>query len=297
MYPAEFEYFAPGTVDEVLELLARHGEDAKILAGGQSLIPMMKLRIASPSYLIDVNRIASLGGLRQEGDRLVMGALCRHAEIAQSPLVRLRLPLMTDAASQTADVQVRNRGTVGGSLAHADPAGDWPAALLALDTTVTIAGRDGLRTAPLSEFIVDAYTTQLGPIEMLTEISIALPKAPSGGAYVKFEKRAGDFAVASVGVQVELADGGQCRAVAISLGALGAMPTRARSAEDLLRGRDATPDLLTEAEQLVRAEAQPFDDTRGSVDYKRHLAGVIFRRAFAAAVDRARGRDVKTLHV
>ena len=297
MYPAEFEYFAPGTVDEVLELLARHGEDAKILAGGQSLIPMMKLRIASPRYLIDVNRIASLGGLRQEGDRLVMGALCRHAEIAQSPLVRLRLPLMTDAASQTADVQVRNRGTVGGSLAHADPAGDWPAALLALDTTVTIAGRDGLRTAPLSEFIVDAYTTQLGPIEMLTEISIALPKAPSGGAYVKFEKRAGDFAVASVGVQVELADGGQCRAVAISLGALGAMPTRARSAEDLLRGRDATPELLAEAEQLVRAEAQPFDDTRGSVDYKRHLAGVLFRRAFAAAMDRARGRDVKTLHV
>jgi carbon-monoxide dehydrogenase medium subunit len=297
MYPAEFEYFAPGTVDEVLELLARHGEDAKILAGGQSLIPMMKLRIASPRYLIDVNRIASLGGLRQEGDRLVMGALCRHAEIGQSPLVRLRLPLMTDAASQTADVQVRNRGTVGGSLAHADPAGDWPAALLALDTTVTIAGRDGLRTAPLNEFIVDAYTTQLGPIEMLTEISIALPKAPSGGAYVKFEKRAGDFAVASVGVQVELADGGQCRAVAISLGALGAMPIRARSAEDLLRGRDATPELLTEAEQLVRAEAQPFDDTRGSVDYKRHLAGVIFRRAFAAAVDRARGRDVKTLRV
>jgi len=297
MYPAEFEYFAPGTVDEVLELLARHGEDAKILAGGQSLIPMMKLRIASPRYLIDVNRIASLTGLRQEGDRLVMGALCRHAEIAQSPLVRLRLPLMTDAASQTADVQVRNRGTVGGSLAHADPAGDWPAALLALETTVTIAGRDGLRTAPLTEFIVDAYTTQLGPIEMLTEISIALPKAPSGGAYVKFEKRAGDFAVASVGVQVELADGGQCRAVAISLGALGAMPTRARSAEDLLRGRDATQELLTEAEQLVRAEAQPFDDTRGSVDYKRHLAGVIFRRAFTAAVDRARGRDVKTLHV
>ena len=297
MYPAEFEYFAPGSVDEVLELLAQHGEEAKILAGGQSLIPMMKLRIASPRYLIDVNRIPSLGGLRQEGDRLVIGALCRHTEIAQSALVRLRLPLMTDAASQTADVQVRNRGTVGGSLAHADPAGDWPAALLALDTTVTIAGRDGLRTAPLSEFIVDAYTTQLGPIEMLTQISIALPKPPGGGAYVKFEKRAGDFAVASVGVQLELGEGGQCRAVAISLGALGAMPTRARLAEDLLRGREATPELLAEAEQLVRAEAQPFDDTRGSVDYKRHLAGVIFRRAFAAAIDRARGKDVATLHV
>ena len=297
MYPAEFEYFAPGSVDDVLALLARHGEDAKILAGGQSLIPMMKLRIASPRYLIDVNRIASLTGLRQEGDRLVMGALCRHAEIGQSPLVRLRLPLMTDAANQTADVQVRNRGTVGGSLAHADPAGDWPAALLALDTTVTIAGRHGLRTVPLSEFIVDAYTTQLGPIEMLTEISVRLPKPPSGGAYVKFEKRAGDFAVASVGVQVELAEGGQCRSIAISLGALGAMPARARAAEALLLGRAASPELLTEAEQLVQAEAQPFDDTRGSVEYKRHLAGIIFRRAFAAAVDRAMGREVKTLHV
>ena len=141
MYPGEFEYFAPGSIDEVLDLLAQHGDDAKILAGGQSLIPMMKLRIASPRYLIDVNRIATLAGFKQVGDRLVMGALCRHAEIAQSPLVRLRLPLMTDAASQTADVQVRNRGTVGGSLAHADPAGDWPAALLALDTTVTKIGR------------------------------------------------------------------------------------------------------------------------------------------------------------
>lgn len=297
MYPAEFEYFAPGSVDEALDLLARHGDDAKILAGGQSLIPMMKLRIASPRFLIDVNRIASLSGLRQEGDRLVMGALCRHAEIGNSGLVRLRLPLMADAASQTADVQVRNRGTVGGSLAHADPAGDWPAALLALDTTVTIAGRDGLRTVPLSEFIVDAYTTQLGPIEMLTEVSVQLPKAPSGGAYVKFEKRAGDFAVASVGVQVELGEGGQCRSIAISLGALGPMPMRARTAEALLLGRVASPALLSEAEQLVQSEAQPFDDTRGSVEYKRHLAGVIFRRAFAAAVDRALGRDVQTLHV
>jgi len=297
MYPAEFEYFAPGTVDEALELLARHGDEAKILAGGQSLIPMMKLRIASPRCVIDVNRIPGLTGFRQDGDRLIIGALCRHAEIAQSALVRERLPLMTDAASQTADVQVRNRGTVGGSLAHADPAGDWPAALLALETSVTIAGREGRRTVPLQEFIVDAYTTQLGPIEMVTEIAVRLPTPPCGGAYVKFEKRAGDFAVASVGVQIELAAGGQCRAVAISLGALGAMPTRARAAEDVLRGRAPSSALLAEAEPLVRAEAQPFDDTRGSVEYKRHLAGVLFRRAFSAALDRAHGRDVQTLHV
>jgi aerobic carbon-monoxide dehydrogenase medium subunit len=287
MYPAEFEYFAPTTIEQALALLAEHGDDAKVLAGGQSLVPMMKLRIASPRYLIDVNRIEGLGGLRQDGDRLVIGALCRHGEVAASSLVRERLPLMTDAANQTADVQVRNRGTVGGSLAHADPAGDWPAALLALDTAVTIAGRDGRRTVPLHEFLVDAYTTQLGAVEMVTSISVTLPKAPAGGAYLKFEKRAGDFAVASVGVQLELGDDGTCRSVAVSLGALGAMPTRARSAEDLLSGRVISPELLGEAAQLVRAEAQPFEDTRGSVDYKRHLAGVLFQRACAAAGERA----------
>jgi carbon-monoxide dehydrogenase medium subunit len=296
MFPAEFDYVAATTVDEVLDLLARHGDDAKILAGGQSLIPMMKLRIASPRYLIDINRIPSLSGLRQDGERLVIGALCRHAEVAASSVVQQRLPLMIDAAQQTADVQVRNRGTVGGSLSHADPAGDWPAALLTLDAEVTIAGRGATRTVPLRDFVVDAYTTQLGPIEMVTEITVPLPKAPCGGAFVKFEKRAGDFAVASIGVQLELA-GGRCGQVAIGLGALGAMPTRARAAEDLLRGQPPSSELLHKAAELVQSEAQPFDDTRGTVDYKRHLAGVLFRRAFAAALDRAEGRQVATLHV
>lgn len=297
MYPAEFEYFAPTTVDEALELLTRYGEDARILAGGQSLIPLMKLRIASPRYLIDVNRIESLTGFKRAGDLLVMGALCRYAEIAGSSLVRERLPLMMDAANLTADVQVRNRGTVAGSLAHADPAGDWPAALMALDTDVTIAGPKGIRSVRLSEFIVDAYTTQLGTNEMVTEVSVPLPEPPCGGAYVKFGKRAGDFAVASVGVQLELDEGGRCRAVAVSLGALGPAPIRARAAEEVLQGQSASPALLADAERLVRDEAQPFADTRGSVEYKRHLAGVLFRRAFTAAMDRARGREVATLHV
>jgi len=296
VYPAEFEYFSPRTIDEALWLLVKHGEDAKILAGGQSLIPMMKLRIASPRYLIDLNRVDGLGGLREEGGRLVMGALCRHADVEASPLVGERLPIMMDAVSQTADVQVRNRGTVAGSLAHADPSGDWPAALMALDTVVTIASPRGTRTAPLDEFIVDAYTTVLGADEIVTGVSVAIPSAPCGGAYVKFEKRAGDFAVASVGVQVAL-DGDRCGGVSVSLGALGAMPIRARAAEALLQGQQESVDLLDRAEQLVRDASQPFDDTRGSVDYKRHLAGVLFRRAFAAAMDRARGRQVQTLHV
>ena len=295
MYPAEFEYFLPRTVDEALELLARHGDDAKILAGGQSLLPMMKLRIASPRYLVDVNGIEALTGLRHEGDRLVMGALCRHADIAASPLVREHLPIMLDAANLTADVQVRNRGTVAGSLAHADPAGDWPAALLALDTAVTIAGSDGVRVTPLREFIVDSYTTQLGVNEMVTEVSVAIPPRPSGGAYVKFEKRAGDFAVASVGVQVRLDERERCRSVAVSLGALGPTPLRVPAAESLVQGTSASDKLLTDAERLVRETADPFADTRGSVAYKRHLAGVLFRRAFAAAMDRAQGQTVATL--
>jgi aerobic carbon-monoxide dehydrogenase medium subunit len=287
VYPAAFEYFAPRSVDQALELLARHGEDAKILAGGQSLLPMMKLRIASPRYLIDVNRIDRLAGLRREGDRLVIGALCRHADVAASPIVREHLAVMLDAATQTADVQVRNRGTVAGSLAHADPAGDWPAALMALDTMVTIAAKSGMRTLPLADFIVDAYTTQLGVGEMLVEVSVGIPARPGGGAYLKFEKRAGDFAVASVGVQLVL-DGDSCRTAAISLGALGATPIRARAAEAFLHGKPISPDLLSHAEQLVRDAAEPFPDTRGSVEYKRHLAGVLFRRSFAVALGRSR---------
>ena len=311
MYPAEFEYFSPQTVDEALDLLAQHGDDAKILAGGQSLLPMMKLRIASPRYLVDVNGIEALAGLTRVGERLVIGALCRHADVAASSIVREHLPIMRDAANLTADVQVRNRGTVAGSLAHADPSGDWPAALLALDTTVTIAGPDGLRVTPLGEFIVDAYTTQLGANEMVTEVSVVIPPQPSGGAYVKFEKRAGDFAVASVGVQIELdeLDSGRelCRSVAVTLGALGPTPLRAPAVESLLRGQSLVgivsdgvsygdaDEWIGEAERLVREAAEPFADTRGSVEYKRHLAGVLFRRALAVAVERARGRDVATL--
>jgi carbon-monoxide dehydrogenase medium subunit len=296
VYPAEFEYFAPASVDDALALLTRYGDDAKILAGGQSLIPMMKLRIASPRVLVDVNGIAALTGLRRDGDRLVLGALCRHAEVGASPLVREHLPIMTDAASLTADVQVRNRGTVGGSLAHADPAGDWPTALLALDADVTITGPGGERTLPLTEFIVDAYTTQLGPGEMLTSVAIPIPPRPCGGAYGKFEKRAGDFAVASAGVQVSLDAQGALRSVAISLGAVGASPLRAREAEGVLLGTTAPPAAVEQAERLVREAAQPFADTRGSVDYKRHLAGVLFRRALRVAMDRARGIEVVSVH-
>ena len=296
MYPAEFEYFAPQTLDEAVRLLDRYGPDAKVLAGGQSLLPMMKLRIASPRYLIDINRVEGLDGLHCEGDRLVIGALCRHADIDASGVVRDRLPILSDAAALTADVQVRNRGTVAGSVAHADPAGDWPAALMALDTEVMITGLNGVRSLSLDAFILDAYTTSLEGAEIVSGLSVRLPPKPAGGAYVKFEKRAGDFAVASVGVQLEL-DGDHCASVAISLGALGARPIRARTAEQLLEGKMSAPDVLREAARLVCEAAQPFEDTRGSIEYKRHLAGVLFRRAFDVALDRARGFERDTIHI
>jgi aerobic carbon-monoxide dehydrogenase medium subunit len=296
VYPSEFEYFAPRTVDEAIELLGRYGDEAKVLAGGQSLVPMMKLRIASPRYLVDINRIPGLADLRRDGDRLVIGALCRHADVGASQLVRGVLPIMVDVASLTADVQVRNRGTVAGSVAHADPSGDWPAVLAALDTTVDIAGPAGLRTVPLGEFIVDTYTTQLEPTEIVVGLSVGLPRQPAGGAYVKFEKRAGDFAVASVGVQMEL-KGETCANIAISLGALGPTALRVPAAEDALRGRPMSDALTSQAETLVREAAQPFADTRGSVEYKRHLAGVLFRHALQGALARAQGTMVETIHL
>ena len=297
MYPAEFEYFAPRTVAEALALLAEHGDDAKILAGGQSLVPMLKLRIASPRVLVDINGIDGLGTLERQDDRLIVGALCRHAHILDSPLVREHLPLMHDAARHTADVQVRNRGTVCGSLAHADPAGDWPAALLALDAEVTISGVNGERVVALSDFVLDAYTTALGAGEMVTGVAIAIPQGRTGGAYAKFEKRAGDFAVASVGVQVTLADDGRCASAAVSLGAVGPMPIRATAAEALLIGASRPDEAINEAARLVAETADPYADNRGSVEYKRHLAGVLFRRACGVALARAGGEQVETLHI
>jgi aerobic carbon-monoxide dehydrogenase medium subunit len=296
VYPAEFEYFAPQTLDEALRLLDRYGPEAKVLAGGQSLLPMMKLRIASPRYLIDINRVEGLDRLYCEGDRLVIGALCRHADVGASAVVRDRLPILRDAAALTADVQVRNRGTVAGSVAHADPAGDWPAALMSLDTAVVLTGVNGVRILSLDDFILDAYTTSLEAAEIVSGLSVGLPPKPAGGAYVKFEKRAGDFAVASIGVQLEL-DADRCANVAVSLGALGARPIRARTAEQLLGGTIPAPDVLRDAERLVCEAAQPFEDTRGSVEYKRHLAGVLFRRAFDIALDRARGLERETIHM
>jgi carbon-monoxide dehydrogenase medium subunit len=297
MYPRPFEYFAARTLEEAVSLLSRHGEDARVLAGGQSLLPLMKLRMSGPRYLIDINGVADLAGIREEAGMMVFGALTRHVAIEESAAVRARLPMMHDAASVIGDVQVRNWGTIGGALAHADPAGDWSPTLLALNGSVTCVGPQGTRTVGVEELEVSAYATSLAADEVLTEVRVPLPPAGSGGAYVKFERKAGDFAVASVAVQVTLDGDGTCRSVGVGLGAVGLTAVRAHDVEASLVGHAATDDArLRRAVAAVEALADCAADTKGSVAYKRQLVGVLFRRAFEAAVRRARGEEVRIGH-
>ncbi len=296
MYPQAFEYFSPETLESAIDLLSKYGEDAKVLAGGQSLIPLMKLRLASPKYLVNLDRIQGLSSIEEQEGVISFGALTRHAEIEDSTVVKSKLPMMHDAVSVIGDVQIRNLGTIGGSLAHADPAGDLAPVLLALGARVNTLSSSGKRTLKLDELIVDAYSTDLGSDEVLTQVLVPVPQAGSGGAYLKFERRAGDFAVASVGMQVSVKEDGTCGDIAVALGAVGVTAIRAKKAEALLREKRVDDALLKEAAAQASAEADPFSDIRGSVEYKRHLVGVLFRRAFAIALRRGRGEEVNTAH-
>ena len=296
MYPEVFEYFSPETLESAIELLSQHGEEAKVLAGGQSLIPLMKLRLAAPKYLIDLGKIQGLSTIKEQDGMISFGALTRHVEIEESTLVQSKLPIMHDAVSVIGDVQIRNMGTIGGSVAHADPAGDLIAVLFALDAQVNTLSSKGKRTLKIDELIVDAYSADLATDEVLTEVLVPLPQEGSGGVYVKFERRAGDFAVASVAVQVSLKKDGTCSDISVGLGAVGATAIRARKAEDLLRGKKLDDSLVGAAAAEVSAQADPFADIRGSVEYKRHLVGVLFKRAVDIASRRAGGEEVKTAH-
>jgi carbon-monoxide dehydrogenase medium subunit len=296
MYPQSFEYFCPDTLEGVIDLLTRYGEDARVLAGGQSLIPLMKLRLASPKYLIDLDKLQDLSGISEQGNEISIGALSRHAEIEESELVQSKLPLLHDAVSVVADVQVRNLGTVAGSLAHADPAGDLAPALMALGARINTVGSSGKATLGMGELLVDAWSTSLDGDQVITEILVPVPPQGSGGAYIKFERRAGDFAVASIGVQLTLDKKGNCGEIVIAMGAVGLTALRAKKAEALLRNSPISDQLLKEAASAASAECDPFSDIRGSVEYKRHLIGVLLRRAVAVALRRAAGEEVKTVH-
>jgi len=297
MNPQKFEYFCPETLEDAIELLSRYGTEARILAGGQSLIPLMKLRLSSPKYLIHLGGIQGLSAIEEQNGMISLGALTLYAEIQESSLVKSKLPILHDAVSMIGDVQIRNLGTLGGNLAHADPAGDLAPVLLALDAQVKTVGASEKRTLKIQELIVDAYSTDLESDEVVTQVLVPVPQKGSGGAYLKFERRAGDFAVASVGVQVSLKKDGTCRDIAVGLGAVGITAIRARQAEALLRGKQVDDALAKSAAAEAAAAADPFSDIRGSAEYKRHLVGVLFQRALKIALKRAGGEEIDTVHV
>jgi carbon-monoxide dehydrogenase medium subunit len=286
MIPAAFEYLRPKTIPEAVALLQQHGDDAKILSGGQSLIPMMKLRLARPAVLIDINRIAGLSYIKEDGGFLKIGGLTREAELEASPILS-KYPLLLDTAHVIADPQVRNMATVGGNLAHGDPANDHPATMMALGAQVVATGSKGERVIPIDEFFVTLFTTALKQDEILTEIRIPIPPAKSGGAYVKLERKVGDFATAAVAVQLTLDGGGAIQKIGIALTNAGPTPIRAKKAEDALRGKKPDAAAIAQAAQLASDDAQPGADLRGPVAYKKGLAKELTKRALAIALERA----------
>lgn len=295
MYAAPFSYHRAGSVQEAVKLLRELGEDARVIAGGQSLIPLMKMRMARPTALIDLNFIAGLSEIHAPKGELRMGALARHAEIENSA-VASGIPLIHDCAAGIADVQVRNQGTIGGSLAEADPSGDWATALLTLDTHVVCVGPSGQRMVLLEEFIKDAYTTALAHDELVTAVHVKMPAKGSGGAHVAFKRSAPVYPTASAAVQLTLEDHDKCKEARIALGCVGLTAIRAPEAEEALRGKALTEKAIRASAEAAKAAAQPQSDMRGSAEYKRALIAALVKRAIGIAARRARGESVESGH-
>ena len=293
MIPAAFEYHAPTSLGEATALLARLGEDAKVLSGGQSLIPLMKLRLASPPHVVDINGIPGLAGIREADGVLRIGALTRESDLEASDLVRTRYPLLHETTKVIADPIVRNLATVGGNLAHGDPANDHPATMLALGAEVVAAGPRGERRIPIAAFFTGPFATALDPGEILVEIRIPVPAARSGGAYVKMERKVGDFATAAVAAQLTLSAAGTCEQVGIGLTNVGLTPIKATQAENALKGKRPDDAVIAQAARLAAEAAQPAEDLRGSVEYKRDLVRVLTARALRRAVQRAGGQGTR----
>jgi aerobic carbon-monoxide dehydrogenase medium subunit len=290
MIPAAFKYASPSTVQQAVELLAAN-QDAKVLAGGHSLLPLMKLRLAMPPVLVDINRIPDLDYIRedQQLNRLRVGALVRHDDFERSSLIQNRYPILWDTAKGIGDPLVRNRGTMAGAVAHADPAADWPAALLALNAEVVATGPSGERVIPITELYVAILTTTLQADELLTEIRVPLPTARSGGAYEKLERKVGDYAVIGVGAQLTLDSTGNVQEAGIGLCNAGSISIKATEAENFLVGKAVAPDNVNEAARLAMEASDPIEDDRGPVDYKRAMVRELTRRALRRALERARG--------
>ncbi len=288
MIPPSFEYVVPKTIPEAVALLGRNPE-AKVLAGGHSLIPAMKIRLSSPVMLIDINRIDGLSYIREEAGWLKIGAMTCEADLDHSELILSKYPLLADTSKMIADPLVRNRATVGGNLAHADPANDHPATMLAYDAQVVATGSRGERVIPIDQFFEGPFTTGLAHDEVLTEIRIPMPMPHSSGAYFKVERKVGDFATAAVAVQLTLDQNGNCESVGIGLTNVGLTAIRATEAEAALQGKQPDDATIKMAAQRAAEAAQPIGDQRGSEEYKRALIKTLTVRALRKAVERARG--------
>jgi carbon-monoxide dehydrogenase medium subunit len=288
MIPPEFDYSIPKTLTEAVALLGKN-PDAKVLAGGHSLILMMKFRLASPAVLIDLNRLEGLAYLREEGGWLRIGAMTREADLEASDLIKKKYPLLADTARTIGDPSVRNMATVGGNLAHADPANDHPATMVAYGAQVVAVGPKGERSISIGDFFEGLFQTALARDEILTEIRIPEPRPNSGGAYLKVERKVGDYATVAVAVQLTLDASGKCVSAGIGLTNVGLTPIKATAAEDALKGQKLDDAVIKKAAQLAAQAAEPTSDRRGSEDYKRSLVRTLTTRALRKAVERAKG--------
>jgi len=290
MIPASFDYQAPKTLDEAVALLAQRRNEAKVLSGGQSLLPLLKLRLGQAALLVDIGRIPGLEYVKEEGGFLRIGGRTRESVLERSEIVRSRYPILADTTAVIADPLVRNLATVGGNLAHADPANDHPATMLALGARLLARGPKGEREIAIDDFFKGLFATALEPEEILTEIRIPLPPPKSGGAYLKLERKVGDYATAAAAVQITLGKKGEVMRAGVALTAAGPTPVRAREAERYLEGRMVDAAAASEAARLAAGAARPTADRRGSVEYKREMARVLVARALAKAAQRAEGR-------
>jgi aerobic carbon-monoxide dehydrogenase medium subunit len=287
MIPAAFEYVAPQSVKEVIDLLEKHGDDAKILAGGHSLLPIMKLRLAQPKLLVDIGRIGGLDGIKADGQRVVLGALATHDAVEQNALLKDRCPLLPETAAVIGDMQVRNRGTVGGSLAHADPAADYPATMLALEAEIAATGPKGQRTIKAGDFFVDMLTTALAPNEMITEVRVPALARGTGSAYQKHAHPASGYAVVGVAAVVAV-NGGKCERVAIGITGVSGKAYRAAAVEKALTGQPLDEATVAKAAAHAADGIEPQGDLYASGKFRAHLASVYTKRAVLLAASRAK---------
>ena len=295
MYPAAFRYYRAATLEEAASILSQAGDEARPLAGGQSLIPLMKLRLVRPELLVDLNSIPGLSSIKSEQEVVRIGALARHAQLADSELSQL-IPILHDCAAGIADAQVRSRGTIGGSLAEADPSGDWAPVMLALSAKVRTQNSKQQRTIALGDFLKDAYTTALANGELVREVAVKVPAKNSGGAYIAFKRCASVYASASAAVQLTMADRSTCEQAHIYLGCVGLVPLHATAAEAELRGRELTKERISAAAEAAMEAAAPHSDMRGSAEYKKVLVKHVVKKGLEVSLLRSGGEQVEVSH-